>query len=108
MRIKSPLTTAFAFYSSTSKLTGRSGSITNPFPSANAEEIVSPVSRKTVSPSSLQIGVGKAAADFVLKDFTGEAMGWFGGVRIPASLIVGKIIFLSTFVINSTRFLHSD
>ena len=94
MRIRPHLTTAFAFYSSTrsNKLRGGIDSIIPSFPSVFGQEIVSPVTRNTVSQSALNMGAGKAAAEVILKDFSGEALGWFGGIRIPASLIVGKDI----------------
>ena len=88
MRLRSSLTTAFAIYSSTRRnLSGRSS---NDF--GHSQDIVPPVAKKmnsATSTSALGVGLGKGVADLVLKDYTGEAMGWFAGIRVPASLIVG-------------------
>lgn len=78
------ITTAFALYPHSSKNLERGR-----FPTTFAQEVVSPTIKKAPT-SALNMGMGKAAAEVVLKDFSKDAASWFGGVRTPASFIMGS------------------
>ena len=88
MRMRLPIA-AFALQHSI-KHSGRTGSTFL----TSAQEIVTPKTQtSSTSPhyakTALNMGMGKAAAEVVLKDYSGAIGGFFGGVRIPASLITG-------------------
>lgn len=88
MRMRLPIA-AFALQHSI-KHSGRTGSTFL----TSAQEIVTPKTQtSSTSPhyakTELNMGMGKAAAEVVLKDYSGAIGGFFGGVRIPASLITG-------------------